>query len=104
MAPAQEEQDVRSLRDDEIASLQIRRRERDRARMRPVERFPERLFAAAFVLGQPCDVHVRYRCVLERETNELAAPGNRRPVVQLVFIGGRGSHGTEYEGSAVKFA
>jgi len=87
---AEKQQDVRGLRDDELASFEIRRRERNRAWMRAVERSVERLFAAAFVLGQARDINVRDGCVLERQPHEFAAPLNRRPVMQLVL------HATEY--------
>ena len=42
--------------------------------MRAVERFVERLFAAAFVLGQARDIHVGNRRVFQREPHEFAAP------------------------------
>ncbi len=49
--PAEKQQDVGSLADDELAGLEIGRRERNRAPVCAVERFVERLFAAAFVFG-----------------------------------------------------
>ena len=51
MTCTEKQQDVRGLPDDELAGPEIGRRERNHARMRSVERFVERIFAAAFVFG-----------------------------------------------------
>jgi hypothetical protein len=85
MAVAEEEQDVRGLR-DRLAPCNEEWRREGRA-PRVLHEAHHRRDAAAFFLGKARDVDVVRAAFLEREAHELAASLDLGPVVQKVFHG-----------------
>src|SRR6267378_862201 len=75
------EEDVRGLRDQQLARAQERRRERRPLDRRALEHVLHRLHAARTTR----DVDVVGARVLEREADELAAALDGRPVIERVF-------------------
>src|SRR5205085_10792428 len=77
---AEKQQDIRRLRDDELAGLQKRRRERRTCELFVIETRKHCVLAVV----RPCDVDIAHRGFLERQAHEFAAALDRRPVVELV--------------------
>ena len=81
-ARAEIEQDVGGLADDELAGLEERRRERRARDARAVDELHHRRHAA---LAAPArHVDIVGAGLFQRQAHELAAPLDRRPVVELV--------------------
>ena len=84
VSPPEEVTDRGRLREDQLAVLQHGRREDRMSRaLSRIER-DHRLDAAALFSGPPADVDVGSPRLLEHQAHELTAPGNVRPVVELV--------------------
>ena len=81
-APAEIEQDVGGLADDELAGLEERRRERRARDARAVDELHHRRHAALAAPARHVDI-VGAR-LFQREPDELAAPLDRRPVIEFV--------------------
>jgi hypothetical protein len=77
-------QDGGGLADDEVAVLEKGRRKGRLAQAAVAQRAQQGRHAAARVLGAPCDVHVSRAGRFERQADEFAATGDRRPVVQFI--------------------
>ena len=78
-------QDVRGLGDHPLAVFQERRRERQPARPVALQELLQRRHAAALGRRQAGDIAVAGTGVLQRQAHELAAPLDRRPVIEVVF-------------------
>src|SRR5262249_14862344 len=83
----EEGEDVRGLRDQEATGPQDRRREGTDLAPRRIQHPLDRLEAASLALRQASHVDVVGGSLFERETNELAATLDARPVVELVLHG-----------------
>src|SRR5262249_46927199 len=84
--PAEVEEDVGGLADDELAGLEERRRKRRTRAASAFDEFHHRGNAA--LAGPARHVDVVGARLLQREADELAAPLDRRPVIELVPHGG----------------
>src|SRR5262249_56086455 len=85
-AAAEVEEDVGGLADDELAGLEERRRKRRTRVASTFDEFHHRGNAA--LAGPARHVDVVGARLLQCEANELAAPLDRRPVIELVAHGG----------------
>src|SRR5206468_9393770 len=85
MALAEEQEDVRGLRDNELPRLEKRRRKRRSRNALVVETREHQIFAVV----RASDIDIARTGFLERKPDEFAASLNRRPIVQFVGHGGR---------------
>src|SRR5499427_2094225 len=84
--PAEVEEDVGGLADDELAGLEERRRKRRTRAASTLDEFHHRGNAA--LAGPTRHVDVVGARLLQCEADELAAPLDRRPVIELIAHGG----------------